>query len=163
MDKNLGVETQSNFTGGNLKPWAQELLLQWAALDPVSKKEIDRNNAAYLLQHNRNPFIDYPELAEMIFGSNTDSVFSTSLPSEEWLFWRIFPNPATDNIYIQLSDIQSEKINIEVFDIFGRPVLSKIDNPSDHIQLNISSLPSGLYLMKVATSHTSHTYKIVKQ
>ena len=163
MDKNLGVETQSNFTGGNLKPWAQELLLQWAALDPVSKKEIDRNNAAYLLQHNRNPFIDYPELAEMIFGSNTDSVFSTSLPSEEWLFWRIFPNPATDNISIQLSDIQSEKINIEVFDIFGRPVLSIIDNLSDHIQLNISSLPSGLYLMKVATSHTSHTYKIVKQ
>ena len=71
MDKNLGVETQSNFSGGDLKPWAKQLLLQWAALDPVSQKEIDRNNAVYQLQHNRNPFIDYPELAEKIFGSDS--------------------------------------------------------------------------------------------
>ena len=67
MDKNLGVETQSNFSGGNLKPWAKQLLLQWAAQDPVSQKEISRNNAVYQLQHNRNPFIDFPDLAEKIF------------------------------------------------------------------------------------------------
>ena len=40
MDKNLGVETQSNFSGGNLKPWSKQLLLQWTAMDPVSKTEI---------------------------------------------------------------------------------------------------------------------------
>ena len=66
--------------GGNLKPWAQELLLQWAVLDPVSQKEIDRNNVIYRLQHNRNPFIDYPELAEMIFGSDTNLPFVTGIP-----------------------------------------------------------------------------------
>lgn len=77
MDKDLGVESQSNFSGGNLKPWAKQLLLQWAALDPVSQKEIDRNNAVYQLQHNRNPFVDYPELAGMIFGSDTNTVFHT--------------------------------------------------------------------------------------
>ena len=71
MDKNLGVETQSNFSGGDLKPWAKQLLLQWAALDPVSRKEIDRNNAIYELQNNRNPFIDHPELAAKIFGSDS--------------------------------------------------------------------------------------------
>ena len=71
MDKNLGVETQSNFSGGDLKPWAKQLLLQWAALDPVSRKEIDRNNAIYELQHNRNPFIDHPELAAKIFGNDS--------------------------------------------------------------------------------------------
>lgn len=71
MDKNLGVETQSNFSGGDLKPWAKQLLLQWDALDPVSQKEIDRNNAIYELQHNRNPFIDHPELAAKIFGSDS--------------------------------------------------------------------------------------------
>ena len=80
MDKNLGVETQSNFSSGDLKPWAKQLLLQWAALDPVSRKEIDRNNAVYQLQHNRNPFIDYPELAEKIFGSDT-TPFATNKSS----------------------------------------------------------------------------------
>ena len=79
MDENLGVETQSNFSGGNLKPWAKQLLLQWAALDPVSQKEIDRNNAVYQLQNNRNPFVDYPELAEMIFGNDTNTVFNPAL------------------------------------------------------------------------------------
>lgn len=76
MDKNLGVETQSNFSDGNLKPWAQQLLLQWAAMDPVSQKEINRNNAVYQLQNNRNPFVDYPELVEMIFGSDTNTLFN---------------------------------------------------------------------------------------
>ena len=79
MDENLGVETQSNFSGGNLKPWAQQLLLQWAAMDPVSQKEIDRNNAVYQLQNNRNPFVDYPELVGMIFGSDTNTVFNPAL------------------------------------------------------------------------------------
>ena len=78
MDKNLGVETQSNFSGGDLKPWAKQLLLQWAALDPVSQKEMDRNNAVYQLQHNRNPFIDHPELAEKIFGSDTTPFLLTN-------------------------------------------------------------------------------------
>ncbi len=77
MDKNLGVETQSNFSGGDLKPWAKQLLLQWAALDPVSRKEIDRNNAVYEIQHNRNPFIDYPELIEKVFG-NDSTPFTTN-------------------------------------------------------------------------------------
>lgn len=48
--------------------WAINLLLKWNEQDPVSQKEIDRNNAVYKYQHNRNPFIDHPELAEYIWG-----------------------------------------------------------------------------------------------
>lgn len=48
--------------------WAINLLLKWNEQDPVSQKEIDRNDAVYKHQHNRNPFIDHPELAEYIWG-----------------------------------------------------------------------------------------------
>lgn len=48
--------------------WAVNLLLKWNEQDPVSQKEIDRNNAIYKIQHNRNPFIDHPELADHIWG-----------------------------------------------------------------------------------------------
>ncbi len=50
------------------KQWAVELLLKWHRQDPVSQKEIDRNEAVYKHQRNRNPYIDHPELAEYVWG-----------------------------------------------------------------------------------------------
>lgn len=61
-----GVVFTSNKT--NLTSFAKNLFLKWHRQDPVSQKEIDRNQAVYGIQHNRNPFIDYPELAEYIWG-----------------------------------------------------------------------------------------------
>ena len=51
--------------------WAINLLLQWNAQDTVSQKEIDRNNAIYSIQGNRNPFIDHPEYANLIWGGGS--------------------------------------------------------------------------------------------
>jgi len=53
----------------NLTAYSLSFLLDWHRQDPVSQKEIDRNQAVYGIQHNRNPFIDYPELAEYIWGN----------------------------------------------------------------------------------------------
>lgn len=47
------------------------LLLKWHREDPVSQKEIDRNDGIQSKQGNRNPFIDYPELVEYIWGNHT--------------------------------------------------------------------------------------------
>lgn len=58
-----------------LKEWAYETLLDWHRNDPVSQKEIDRNNAVETQQGNRNPFIDFPNLAEYIWGSMTGETF----------------------------------------------------------------------------------------
>ena len=51
--------------------WAVNLLLKWHRQDPVSQKELDRNEAVYAKQKNRNPFIDHPELAEHIWGNKS--------------------------------------------------------------------------------------------
>ena len=48
--------------------WTINMLMEWTRLDPVSEKEIKRNEAIYGIQGNRNPFIDHPELAEHIWG-----------------------------------------------------------------------------------------------
>lgn len=50
--------------------WHINLLLEWHNMDPVSDKEIKRNNAIYALQNNRNPFIDSPQFAQRIWGGN---------------------------------------------------------------------------------------------
>jgi len=50
--------------------WFISLLLKWHNQDPVSQKEITRNNVGYSFQGNRNPFIDHPEYACEIWGGD---------------------------------------------------------------------------------------------
>ena len=51
------------------KPWLVEVLLDWHRSDPVSEKERRRAEAVFSIQGNRNPYIDYPELVEYIWGN----------------------------------------------------------------------------------------------
>ena len=53
------------------------ILLQWAKNDPVCEWEITRNERAYAEQGNRNPFVDFPSLAEYIWGDSIDFAFCT--------------------------------------------------------------------------------------
>ena len=54
------------------------LLMKWHRQDPVSQKEIDRNNGIQQTQGNRNPFIDYPYLAEYIWGEKAGETLDLS-------------------------------------------------------------------------------------
>jgi endonuclease I len=68
-DSNWGSSDMTNKS--ELLPWAIAMLMNWNEQDPVSQKEIDRNNAIYTdYQHNRNPFVDHPEYARMIWDEN---------------------------------------------------------------------------------------------
>ena len=58
--------------------WAIRMLLRWAQQDPISEKEIKRNEAIFGIQKNRNPFVDYPGLEQYIWGSMKDVAFSYS-------------------------------------------------------------------------------------
>ena len=65
----------SNSTWLTLNDWTIKLLLKWHRQDPVSQKEIDRNEAVYKLQNNRNPYIDNPDLVEYIWGDKAGKTF----------------------------------------------------------------------------------------
>jgi endonuclease I len=71
----------SQNTYPTLTSWAVNLLLKWSREDPVSEKEINRNEEVYKIQNNRNPFIDYPELAEYIWGNKKGQIFNTNSSS----------------------------------------------------------------------------------
>lgn len=61
-----------------IQAWLLPLLLQWNAQDPVSEWEVTRNERVFQEQGNRNPFIDYPQLADYIWGDSIDKVFDFS-------------------------------------------------------------------------------------
>ena len=65
----------------SLKPWAYNMLLEWAREDPVSQKEIDRNDAVYRIQGNRNPFVDDPMLMEYIWGNRQGQTYAADHPT----------------------------------------------------------------------------------
>lgn len=67
------------------KPWAIALLLEWHRADPVSQKELDRQEEVYKIQGNRNPFIDCPDLAELIWGDKQDEAFSAPAIGDAFL------------------------------------------------------------------------------
>jgi endonuclease I len=104
----LSGDAYPAFTG-----WALEMLLKWHRQDPVSEKEIDRNNAVYDIQHNRNPYIDYPVLAEFVWGelkSVAVDVAKLQLYSHEYDVTLVKPS-------------QPDKLVVEdVYDVTGRRV-----------------------------------------
>lgn len=60
-------EVFNNTSFPTLSTWSRKLYLQWSDQDPVSPKEIKRNNGVQSFQGNRNPFIDHPEAAHLIW------------------------------------------------------------------------------------------------
>ncbi len=72
-----GEYTPSGYFGFTKK--AVVLMMKWHREDPVSQKEIDRNNGIQKTQGNRNPFIDYPYLAEYIWGEHAGETVDMDL------------------------------------------------------------------------------------
>jgi endonuclease I len=82
---NANLESQPTLDGKTypgLSAWQLEMLMKWAAADPVSQKETDRNNAVWEIQNNRNPFIDYPGLEEYIWGAKQQVPFKYAVESD---------------------------------------------------------------------------------
>ena len=70
------VNQLDNNTYPVFEQWTVDLLLKWSTQDPISQKEITRNNEVYKIQGNRNPYIDYPLMAEYVWGKLTAVPFT---------------------------------------------------------------------------------------
>lgn len=112
----------STFSTGNmlgssafpgLQTWELNVLLAWHNQDPVSQAEINRNNASYTFQGNRNPFIDNPSYVNQIWGGQapttdtqapstvTNLTVSGKTTNTVSLTW----NAATDNVAVSSYDV----------------------------------------------------------
>ncbi len=129
------------------------ILLTWNTQDPVSAREIERNDAVYARQGNRNPFIDHPEYATSIWG------LPLAVPGFEPLnAVTVFPNPSSDVVNIS-TEITLDQI--DVISINGQ-VLQQIKNPTfENNTYSISNLPKGFYFLKLSSQSNSVTKKVL--
>ena len=72
----------------------------------------------------------------------------------------VYPNPTAGEL--QITNYELQITNIEVFDVFGRAVLSHTAHHIPHTAINISHLPAGIYILKVVANEHIYTHKIVK-
>lgn len=156
-----------NWTGGmfgsasnGLTTATAALLLKWHRADPVSVKETLRNDAVYVHQHNRNPFIDNPELAEYIWGNKKgESWYGTSTAVEQVAFvnLQIYPNPANHVIAVTADGVG--QFSYAILDISGQLLMSGIAQSDDLI--SIDHLNGGIYLLQIEANAKKQVMKLV--
>ncbi|WP_336961307.1 endonuclease [Chryseobacterium contaminans] len=112
----LSTFTTGNMLGGSafpgLQPWELQQLLQWNAMDPVSAAEIARNNASYTYQGNRNPFIDNPTYADLIWGAPVVDNQAPTAPTN------LTTNTPTSNSISLNWTASTDNIGVTSYDIY---------------------------------------------
>ena len=135
-----------------------DIFLEWNAADPVTELEMNRNNLSEEeFQGNRNPFIDNPYLATLIWGGPEalNTWGNLSLPSLNNAEFAVFPNPTVDCVHYS-----GEQFNrILIYNLEGKLVGEDM-NLSD----NLVKLPSekGLYFIKFQRGNLIITKKVIK-
>ncbi|MFH4964118.1 endonuclease [Gaetbulibacter sp. M235] len=137
------------------------LFLQWNVEDPVSPFEDHRNKVISAAQGNRNPFIDNPYLATVIWGGTLAENRWNTLSTNDFTDsdFKIYPNPTSEN-YFNIKTNQSLKV--EIFDILGKSIL-KTQVDSNNSKIDINRLTKGIYLVKLISDKGSVTKKLIKQ
>jgi len=136
-------------------------LLEWHRNDPVDAWEENRNNIIYYdYQNNRNPFIDYPELAEHIWGNLMGTIWTSgTLGVSEFndVAIKLYPNPISE--YLNITGI-NKKTQLEIYDSLGKKLISKtIDNSPNKI--NVSPFSSGVYLLKFTQNKVTIVKRVI--
>ena len=141
-----GSWSSSDMTNkSEIKKWAIDMLLRWNEQDPVSEKEKERNEVIYNdYQHNRNPFIDHPEYARMIWDPTWSAVEETS----EAVF--LFPNPIEAGQALHVSGNSNSFDAVVICDLSGRTLLKATGNAVGDFAVTLpNDLAKGCYIVKL--------------
>lgn len=141
--EDAGWQNWAMANGAQLTPDAITLLLNWHHSDPVSQKEIDRNAAIYLIQNNRNPFIDYPIFADCIWGTADCTPLDITNISGINISMNIYPNPATNNLSINCPNVFLQKVTI--YDMRGNVFFEIKNINTNSVDISIHDFPEGNY------------------
>ncbi len=154
----VGGYSYSMFNGTNTQVFTntfKNILLTWNAQDPVSAREIARNNAIYARQGNRNPYIDNNTWVTTIWGAAPLGVNSFDLLANAL----VYPNPAANGTVHIDSEIAIDCIEL----ISATGQLIRMINHPQAVQntYTIADLPRGFYLLKIASGDKQVTRKLL--
>lgn len=137
------------FDGSSTKAIADpflNILMTWHQNDPVSQKEIDRNNDLFVHQNNRNPFIDHPEYVTLIWSGTPD----TEAPSNPTNL--VASNPTDTSIALTWT-ASTDNVAVASYDIYKDDVLEINTNSTSYTVIGLT--PETNYCFKVKAKDNS--------
>jgi hypothetical protein len=133
------------------------IFLEWNAEDPVSQYEKNRNTVLQNMQGNRNPFIDNPYLATIIWNGpaaqNTWSELSAVDFDMQTL--TVYPTLTTGKVYVTTDT----NYTYTVYNGLGQQV--KVNTSENMIDLENNT--PGIYFLKIQNEKASKTFKLMLQ
>lgn len=121
-----------------------DMFLKWNALDKVSEFEKVRNEIIYETQGSRNPFIDNPYLATLIWGGDKAENTWEELSSIEYNFQQtlvdVFPNPTIDKVKINAKNF----VRANLYDFNGRLLGTNLGT-----EVDLKPYPAGIYILAI--------------
>ncbi|MBL6448838.1 endonuclease [Fulvivirga sp. 29W222] len=158
---------QTNSTYGNavldgtsnkvFETWALNMFIAWHNADPVSAKEIARNEAAYAHQGNRNPFVDHPEYVASIWGGG--SLLARTAGEEDVA--SITTSYSEKHLLVNHGHVNP--VNVTIFDASGREVINFkcAGDKSPVTDIPVFLKRDSLYIIKVFTADKVMSRKLI--
>ena len=142
-------------------PWQMNVLLQWNQQDPVSTKEIARNDSIYYkFQNNRNPFIDHPEWADSIWTIDA-GVFVKELELQH--SFSVFPNPANSTFQIINKTNAQKSVTLKIMTITGELIEERSIFLQESILINCENWAKGIYIINLSSEQSVSNIKFVRE
>lgn len=132
------------------------IFLEWNMEDPVSQYELNRNTVLQSMQGNRNPFIDNPFLATLLW-NGPQAADTWELLSVANFTTSIVLYPTVTHDYVYLSNPENNSFTYSVYNSIGQCLGSGITTT----QIDLSSYSSGMYIIQLVVEGQVGTYKVV--
>jgi hypothetical protein len=132
---------------GTVKPDDSQIITLTYEFDYAKNKEYD-GSFNILSNDAKKPEVEITLSATIIVGI-TEAKSST---------FNVYPNPTSGELTIEMRDMRYEICDIAIFDVFGK----KVSHLTISHPISISSLPAGVYFLRIQTENEVVTKKVIK-
>lgn len=141
--------------------WSVNLLMKWHREDPVSEKEINRNEVVYRWQGNRNPFIDHPELAEYVWGTKKNEGWTEQGTVSDPIIISPDANELYDCGVVAVNKSISIEIPLKTVGITEELTAVMVDNENFSVsprEINVDDAKKGINLVVTFSPRSAGTH-----
>lgn len=158
-----GSQCEANVVGSGSSSYGTfgdmpNIFLEWNAEDPVSQYEMNRNTVLQNMQGNRNPFIDNPYLATMIWNGPAAQDTWGTLSVDNMAFEDVYAYPTLTTGIVHIQNA-TDTVSYTVYNSLGQRINALINSNN----IDISGNAAGMYFIEMSDNTASKTLKLILQ